>query len=110
MAAGGEDLATYHEHRKSEVHESTASQTAWAVLGLMAAGEVECPEVRNGIAYLEAAKRDGARWDEKLYTGTGFPKVFYLKYHGYAAYFPLWAVARYENLMKSNDRKVAYGM
>ena len=106
----GEDLATYYEDRKSEVKESTASQTAWAVLGLMAAGEVDTDEVRRGIAYLDAAKRDGARWEEKLYTGTGFPRVFYLKYHGYAAYFPLWAVSRYENLMKSNDRTVAYGM
>lgn len=106
----GEDLATYYEHRKSEVKDSTPSQTAWAVLGLMAAGEAEAPEVARGIAYLQAAGRDGARWDEKLYTGTGFPRVFYLKYHGYAAYFPLWAMARYENLMKSNDRRVAYGM
>ncbi len=106
----GEDLATYYEHRKSEVKESTASQTSWALLGLMAAGEVECDEVKRGIAFLEQAKRDGARWEEKLYTGTGFPRVFYLKYHGYAAYFPLWAVSRYENLTKSNDRRVAYGM
>ena len=106
----GEDLASYYEHRKSEVKASTPSQTAWAVLGLMAAGEVDSPEVQRGIAFLQTAPRDGARWEEKLYTGTGFPKVFYLKYHGYAAYFPLWAVARYETLMKSNDRRVAYGM
>ncbi|MEI8397469.1 MAG: squalene--hopene cyclase, partial [Rhodospirillaceae bacterium] len=106
----GEDCATYWAEHKTEVKASTPSQTAWALLGLMAAGKVEHDAVRRGIAFLESAPRTGARWDEKLYTGVGFPRVFYLRYHGYAAYFPLWAVARYKDLMNRNDRRVAYGM
>ncbi len=106
----GEDLATYEEGRKNEVKESTPSQTAWALLALMAAGEVDDMTVAKGVGYLEHHERDGARWKEDLYTGVGFPRVFYLKYHGYAAYFPLWALARYENLMQRNDRRVPHGM
>ena len=53
---------------------------------------------------------DGPRWEEANWTGTGFPKVFYLKYHGYAAFFPLWAMGRYERLMASNDREVPWGI
>lgn len=106
----GEDLATYHDHRRGEAQASTPSQTAWAVMGLMAAGQVDATETERGIAYLENAPREGARWAENLYTGTGFPRVFYLKYYGYAAFFPLWAVARYQNLKRANDRRVAYGM
>ncbi len=106
----GEDCATYWVERKDEVKASTASQTAWALLGLMAAGEVDSEAVRRGVAYLETAPRTGARWDENLWSGTGFPRVFYLKYHGYAAYFPLWALARYRGLKRGNDRRVRVGM
>lgn len=106
----GEGLETYEEDRKSFARTSTASQTAWAVLGLMSAGEFESPEVQSGIAYLKNADRDGARWTERHWTGTGFPRVFYLKYHGYAAYFPLWAMARFEKLKASNDKTVMWGM
>jgi squalene-hopene/tetraprenyl-beta-curcumene cyclase len=80
------------------------------VLGLMAAGEVQNEAVRRGVAFLEQAPRTGARWEETLYTGVGFPRVFYLRYHGYAAYFPLWAIARYRSLISGNERRVAYGM
>ena len=106
----GEDCATYEAERKTEVKESTPSQTAWGVLALMAAGETDSEPVRRGIAYLVAHPRDGARWREKMYTGVGFPRVFYLKYHGYASYFPLWAVSRYRSLMRRNDRTVQYGI
>ncbi|HTZ36988.1 MAG TPA: squalene--hopene cyclase, partial [Stellaceae bacterium] len=89
---------------------STASQTAWALLGLMAAGEVEHPAVARGIAYLVASqKRDGS-WDEPWYTAVGFPRVFYLRYHGYRAYFPLWALARYRRLRRANVPRVAWGI
>ena len=112
MADGGwgEGLETYESDRKAHARESTASQTAWALLGLMSAGEVDDPIVQRGIAYLHKAPREGARWSEKLYTGTGFPKVFYLKYHGYPAYFPLWALGRYEQLQTSNSKSVPWGM
>ena len=106
----GEDCATYWAERRTEVKASTPSQTAWAVLGLMAGGEVESEAVQRGVTFLEQAPRTGARWDEKLYTGVGFPRVFYLRYHGYAAYFPLWAIGRFQSLMQRNDRRVAYGI
>lgn len=107
----GESLDTYEAgHEKDPGPASIPSQTAWAVLALMAAGETESDAVRRGIAFLEAHPTEGARWQEEYWTGTGFPRVFYLKYHGYASYFPLWAMARYRNLMRKNDRKVAWGM
>lgn len=106
----GEDCATYWTHRRGEIKTSTASQTAWALLGLMAVGEVDSDAVRRGIAYLAEAPREGAKWREKYYTGIGFPRVFYLNYHGYSAYFPLWALSRYRNLQRSNEPRVRYGM
>jgi squalene-hopene/tetraprenyl-beta-curcumene cyclase len=106
----GEDCATYWEKYRGLCKASTPSQTAWALLGLMAAGEVDRPEVRSGIAYLLRHARNGERWAEEWYTAVGFPGVFYLRYHGYAHYFPLWALARYRNLMRDNVRRVRYGM
>ena len=78
--------------------ESTSFQTAWAMLGLMAAGEVESPEVRLGAEWLIARQKEDGVWQDKVFTAPGFPRVFYLKYHGYDKYFPLWALARYRNL------------
>ena len=89
---------------------STASQTAWALLGLMAVGEVDHPAVAAGIAYLAATQSDDGFWPEAFHTATGFPRVFYLRYHGYAKFFPLWALARYRNLRRGNSRSVAFGM
>ncbi|HLF59014.1 MAG TPA: squalene--hopene cyclase [Alphaproteobacteria bacterium] len=106
----GEDGATYWQERRGEAKASTASQTAWAILGLMAAGEVTSDAVTRGIAYLLDAPRSGARWDEAWFTAVGFPRVFYLRYHGYAAYFPLWALARYRNLTRGNAPSAMYGM
>src|SRR5207302_9340891 len=76
----------------------TASQTAWALLGLLAAGEVDSDTVRRGIDYLLATQRSDGNWSEEPFTGTGFPKVFYLKYHMYSLYFPLMALGRYAKL------------
>jgi len=106
----GEDLGSYDERSKDLCKASTPSQTAWALLALMAVGEVDSPEVDCGIAYLEGAEREGARWAEQYWTGTGFPRVFYLKYHGYAAYFPLWALARYQTLKRGNLGRPSWGM
>lgn len=106
----GEDCATYWPDRHNEVKESTASQTAWALMGLMAAGEVNSEAVRRGVDYLLVTPRDGANWQERLWTGVGFPRVFFLKYHGYSAYFPLWALARYKNLKASNSERTGLGM
>jgi len=89
---------------------STASQTAWALLGLMAAGEVDHPAVANGVAYLATAQGDDGFWNEPFHTATGFPRVFYLRYHGYSKFFPLWALARYRNLKRSNSSAATFGM
>jgi squalene-hopene/tetraprenyl-beta-curcumene cyclase len=80
------------------------------LLGLMAAGEVDSPAVRRGIDHLLAAPRDGGEWREEYYNAVGFPRVFYLRYHGYSAYFPLWALARYRNLVRSNRKTTSFGI
>ena len=77
--------------------ESTAFQTAWAMLGLMAAREGQSPEVRRGADFLLRTQRPDGLWDGDWFTAPGFPRVFYLKYHGYDKYFPLWALGRYRN-------------
>jgi len=107
----GEDGASYKlDYRGYERAPSTASQTAWALLGLMAAGEVDHPAVKRGIDYLARTQGDDGFWNEPRYTATGFPRVFYLRYHGYPKFFPLWALARYRNLKNANSRSVRYGM
>jgi squalene-hopene/tetraprenyl-beta-curcumene cyclase len=89
---------------------STASQTAWALLGLMAAGQIEHPAVARGIAYLIRTQDRDGNWDEPWFTAVGFPRVFYLRYHGYRAIFPLWALARYRRLASGNSRRVDFGI
>ena len=89
---------------------STASQTAWALLALMAAGRLDSPAVERGAAWLLANQAEDGGWEEPDFTGTGFPRVFYLRYHGYARIFPLWALARVRNLRRSNTRRVEYGL
>ena len=74
---------------------STSSQTAWAVLGLMAGGDYRSESLARGIAYLLDQQQADGGWREVPYTGTGFPRVFYLKYHAYPWYFPLMALAKY---------------
>jgi len=74
---------------------STPSQTAWAILGLIAGGDADSLSVQHGIEYLVETQREDGSWDEELSTGTGFPKVFYLNYHFYKDYFPLLALASY---------------
>jgi squalene-hopene/tetraprenyl-beta-curcumene cyclase len=76
----------------------------------MAAGRVEHPAVARGIAWLAANQTEDGVWHEPGYTGGGFPRVFYLRYHGYSKIFPLWALARYRNLSRANSGRVAFGM
>jgi squalene-hopene/tetraprenyl-beta-curcumene cyclase len=107
----GEDCTSYKlDYRRYEPAPSNASQTAWALLGLMAAGEVGHPAVARGIAYLSQTQNATGLWRQDAYTGGGFPRVFYLRYHGYPAFFPLWALARYRNLKRGNVRRVLPGM
>jgi squalene-hopene/tetraprenyl-beta-curcumene cyclase len=79
---------------------STSFQTAWALLGLMASGQVRSEAVQRGVEYLQRTQNAQGLWDDPGFTCPGFPRVFYLKYHGYSAYFPLWALAAYRNLMR----------
>ena len=107
----GEDCESYAlDHVGHTPAPSTASQTAWALLGLMAAAAVDSDAVARGIAWLAARQDADGLWGQAHYTGGGFPRVFYLRYHGYPKYFPLWAMARYRNLKRSNLREVAWGM
>src|SRR3954468_6914295 len=107
----GEDATSYRlDYKGYQVAPTTASQTAWALLGLMAAGEVGHPAVVRGVEYLISTQTEKGLWDEQRYTATGFPRVFYLRYHGYSKFFPLWALARYRNLRSTNSRVVGVGM
>jgi squalene-hopene/tetraprenyl-beta-curcumene cyclase len=107
----GEDGSSYKlDYRGYERAPSTPSQTAWALLGLMAAGAADHPAIESGIKYLADNQGADGFWDEPRYTATGFPRVFYLRYHGYAKFFPLWALARYRNLKNANAQTAMWGM
>jgi len=91
----GETCGSYDDPNTKGVGPSTASQTAWAVMGLLAANDTRSDSLQQGVAYLlKAQLRDGS-WNEAWYTGTGFPRVFYLMYHMYRQYFPLIALTAY---------------
>ncbi|MBM3726259.1 MAG: squalene--hopene cyclase [Acidobacteria bacterium] len=98
----GESCASYDEGCYVQAP-STASQTAWAVLGLLAGGDTTSQSVHRGQAYLTATQRQDGQWDEDLATGTGFPRVFYLTYHMYRNAFPLLALAEYSRLAAANE-------
>ena len=95
----GETCESYHDRALAGVGESTASQTAWALLSLMSAGEVHSANVAKGVRYLTARQRNDGTWDEEQYTGTGFPKFFMIKYHIYRNCFPLMALGTYRSLI-----------
>jgi squalene-hopene/tetraprenyl-beta-curcumene cyclase len=76
----------------------------------MASGDVNEPAVKRGVEYLQSNQGSDGFWQEARYTATGFPRVFYLRYHGYPKFFPLWALARYRNMTAGNDRTVKFGM
>ncbi len=98
----GETCRSYNDSSLKGKGKSTASQTAWAIIGLIAAVEAKAiialPAIEKGINYLLATQQSDGTWDESEFTGTGFPCHFYLKYHLYQQYFPLIALARYQNL------------
>jgi squalene-hopene/tetraprenyl-beta-curcumene cyclase len=93
----GETLASYDDPALAGQGESIPSQTAWALLALDAAGHTGGPEVEAGIRYLIGTQGEDGSWEDPLWNGTGFPRVFYLKYHLYAKYFPLWALGVYRS-------------
>nr|VFJ70323.1 MAG: squalene-hopene/tetraprenyl-beta-curcumene cyclase [Candidatus Kentron sp. FW] len=99
----GETNDSYETHLLAGIGErSTAFQTAWALLGLMAAGEVDSDEVRKGVEYLLYHQKENGLWEDSEFTAPGFPRVFYLKYHGYDKFFPFWALGQYHRLTFSN--------
>ncbi|MEQ1486782.1 squalene--hopene cyclase [Methyloglobulus sp.] len=99
----GEDNYSYHGNNIGGVfYTSTAFHTALALLALLSAGEANCPEVGAGVSYLLKTQQTGGFWEDKNFNAPGFPKVFYLKYHGYDKFFPLWALARYRNEITAN--------
>jgi squalene-hopene/tetraprenyl-beta-curcumene cyclase len=94
----GEDNDSYLDPSRSCAGDrSTAFQTAWALLGLMASGRAGSESVRRGVDYLMRTQHEDGHWSDPEFTAPGFPRVFYLKYHGYAKFFPLWALARFRN-------------
>ncbi len=103
----GEGNDTYYEptELKQKKWRSNTFHTAWALLGLMAAGEAGSESVERGIRFLLEKQENDGLWEDIEFTAPGFPKVFFLKYHGYDKFFPLWALARYKNHLStaSND-------
>jgi squalene-hopene/tetraprenyl-beta-curcumene cyclase len=96
----GESVMSYYDPALKGKGKSTASQTAWGLIGLLAVVGPDDPAVARGIHWLVSHQNDDGSWDEDEFTGTGFPCVFYLKYHLYRNSFPLYALARYDNLRK----------
>ncbi|MDO9268307.1 MAG: squalene--hopene cyclase [Methylobacter sp.] len=94
----GESNYSYHDtNSRGEFDTGTAFQTAIALLALLSAGEIDCPEVEDGVSYLLKNQQTDGFWKDESFNAPGFPKVFYLKYHGYDKFFPLWALGRYRN-------------
>jgi squalene-hopene/tetraprenyl-beta-curcumene cyclase len=94
----GESCLSYGDPAWSGKGDSMPSQTAWAIMGLMSAGMADAFSVARGVQYLLRHQTKDGSWKEVRHTGTGFPRVFYLRYHWYCQYFPLWALAMYRNL------------
>jgi squalene-hopene/tetraprenyl-beta-curcumene cyclase len=107
----GEWCGSYDDPNKKGVGPSTPSQTAWAILGLLAAGDTRSESVQRGVAYLlrtqnKPGTKNAGGWDEPYYTGTGFPRVFYLAYHLYRLYFPLMALTAYARAFQDVESPV----
>jgi squalene-hopene/tetraprenyl-beta-curcumene cyclase len=99
----GESIASYYDPALKGKGASTPSQTAWGLIGLLAAGQDTEESIRRAAAYLVEQQNPDGSWNEQEFTGTGFPRVFYLKYHLYRIYFPLYALARYRNILQGSS-------
>jgi squalene-hopene/tetraprenyl-beta-curcumene cyclase len=100
----GESVLSYYDTAYKAKGKSTASQTAWGLIGLLAVAGSDDPAAAHAVAWLVSHQNDDGTWDEAEFTGTGFPQVFYLKYHLYRNSFPLYALARYDNLRKGRRK------
>jgi len=105
----GETCSSYDDPSIRGIGPSTPSQTAWAIMGLLAAGDTRSESVQRGILHLLETQRPDGSWDEKEYTGTGFPRVFYLAYHMYRDYFPLLALSTYSREFSELYREGSVG-
>ena len=102
----GEDCLSYWDQSKAGKGDSTPSQTAWAILGLLAGEDEITPAVLRGIQYLLTQQEVAGSWPEHLFTGTGFPRHFYLRYYGYRNYFPLMALGQFRSRLQSRLQNV----
>ncbi len=100
----GESIASYYDPTLKGQGASTASQTAWGLIGLLAASEAEDPAILRAVTHLVHRQKADGSWPEEEFTGTGFPCVFYLKYHLYRNYFPLYALSRYRNVQQRSSQ------
>jgi squalene-hopene/tetraprenyl-beta-curcumene cyclase len=101
----GETCGSYDDANLKGIGPSTPSQTAWAVMGLLAASDIRSDSVARGIAYLLRTQRADGSWDEAFDTGTGFPRVFYLMYYMYRQYFPVIALTAYtKSISRESDK------
>ena len=98
----GETCASYADPGLAGQGPSTASQTAWALLSLLAVGQGASKAVRRGVVYLAETQRQDGSWDEPYFTGTGFPRDFFINYHLYRDYFPLMALGRYKRFLEGS--------
>ena len=104
----GETCATYESCPRKGIGESTASQTAWALMGICACGDLDRPSIQRGLRFLLGSQKPDGSWDEPQITGTGFPGVFYLKYDMYRQNFPLLALATYANCRRKMDSPTSF--
>ncbi len=101
----GESCDSYADAQKAGRGDSAASQTAWALMGLLQAGASDSISVVRGVNWLIRHQRENGMWEEPFHTGTGFPRVFYLRYHGYFKYFPIWALGMYRNVKMTGEAR-----
>lgn len=104
----GETCGTYDDPSTKGIGESTASQTAWAVMGICACGDLDRPSIQRGLRFLLGSQKFDGSWDEDQITGTGFPRTFYLKYDMYRQNFPLLALATYVNYCNGIDTRPGF--
>jgi squalene-hopene/tetraprenyl-beta-curcumene cyclase len=101
----GESCESYADMQRAGQGESAASQTAWALMALLQAGASDSLSVVRGVNWLLRHQRENGVWEEVFHTGTGFPRVFYLRYHGYSKYFPIWALGMYRNVKINGEAR-----